>query len=217
MNRFWIILAVVIAALIGLFVVTKPDSTENGSSSNIQGDPASIQSDDHVLGKKNSKVVMIEYLDFQCPSCGAYYPIVKDVEADYKDKVAFVVRHYPIIQIHPNAFSAARAAEAAGDQGKFFEMHDKLYETQQAWGQVTSNQQQLFEGYAEELGLNLDQFRKDYSSEATSERINRDVKTGKQMGVEGTPTFFINGEKIKTPADKAGFEKLLDQALKNSK
>lgn len=215
MKRFWIILAVVVVGLVALFFVTKPES-ETGGNSTFTGNAAEIQEDDHAKYGTDGKVTLIEYGDFQCPSCGAYYPVVKEVAAKYKDHVNFVFRHFPLISIHPNAFSAARAAEAAGNQGKFWEMHDRLFETQQSWGQISSNQQSLFETYANELSLDVEQFKQDYASEATADRINRNVSSAKQFDITGTPTFILGGEKIKNPADVAAFSKLLDDAIKKA-
>jgi len=212
-NRFWIILTVVVIGLIGLFVATKPKTTENGS---FTVDAKQIQADDHVRNGRDKKVTLIEYGDFQCPSCGAYYQIVKSLEADYSDQVSFVFRHFPLRSIHPNAQAASLAAEAAGKQGKFFEMHDKLYETQSSWGELTTNQQALFEGYAEALGLNMNQFKSDYTSQAVADRINRDISSGKQFSVTGTPTFIINGNKITNPEDLAAFRVVLDDAIKQA-
>lgn len=213
MQRFWIILTVVVLGMIGLFIVSKP---KEDSNANFNGDAKQVQTDDHVRNKGDQKVTLIEYGDFQCPSCAAYYTILKQLETTYSDQVSFVFRHYPIISIHPNAFAAARAAEAASNQGKFFEMHDKLYETQQDWGLVSTNQQNLFEGYAEQLGLNMDQFKADYVGEPVATRINRDISSAKQFEVTGTPSFVLNGSKITTPTDKAAFEKVLDEAIAQS-
>ncbi|MCB9822918.1 DsbA family protein [Candidatus Nomurabacteria bacterium] len=213
MNRFWIILTIVVVGLVGLFFMTK----KNTSQTNINSDPKAVSETDHVRGDKNSPVTLIEYADFQCPGCKSYYPILKSLESKYEGKVRFVFRHFPLIQIHPNAFAAARAAEAAGNQDKFFEMHDKLYETQDLWGQATTNQQALFEDYAKELGLDMTKFTADYKSTAVADRINADVESGKQVfSVNSTPTFIIDGEKIKNPTDVAGFSKLLDTAIEKA-
>jgi protein-disulfide isomerase len=211
-NRFWIVLTVVVVILIGLFVATG----NKNDTVTFTGDAKQIQSDDHVRNGKDKKVTLIEYADFQCPSCGSYYPLLKQLEEKYSEQVSFVFRHFPIISIHPNAFAAARAAEAASNQGKFFEMHDKLFETQSAWGEVSTNQQSLFEGYAEELGLDMVKFKADYASEAVANRINRDVASAKQFSISGTPTFIINGEKIVNPVDIGAFETLLNEAIKKA-
>lgn len=216
MNRFWIILTVVVLGLIGLFFVVKKDDTSTKVS--VDGDVNKVLKDDHVRGNKDAKVVLIEFGDFQCPGCGAYYPMLKSLEETYGEDVAFVFRHFPLSQIHPNAFAASRAAEAAAEQNKFFEMHDKLYETQSVWGQATDNQQALFEGYAKELGLDMGQFEKDYASSKVADRINRDLSMGQQdFSVNSTPTFILNGEKLSpNPKDQDAFAKLIDEAIKQS-
>lgn len=212
MKRFWIILAVVVVGLAALFILT--DKKESGDTGSFTGDAKQIQADDHAKNGTDKKITLVEYGDFQCPSCGAYYPIVKQLSEKYKDQVNIIFRHYPIISIHPNAFAAARAAEAASKQGQFWEMHDKLYESQTAWGQGAANQQSLFESYAQELGLDIKQFQQDFASAETAARINRDISSGKQFSISGTPTFILNGEKIKNPANLAAFEQTLEEAIK---
>lgn len=215
MKNFWVILGAVVLVMIGLFFATKKKA--EAPVAKVDGDIQKVLKDDHVRGKRDAKVVLIEYGDFQCPGCGGIYPVLKQVEAEYGDRVAFVFRHLPLTQIHPNALSAARAAEAASQQGKFFEMHDLLYENQQTWGQASTNQQKLFEGYAEQLMLDMNKFRSAYASAEVSNRINRDVATADTFKVTGTPAFFLQGEKVETPTDgKAGFAKLLDAALKKA-
>lgn len=214
MQRFWIILTITVLGMFGLFIITKPKEDD---SAKFEGNAQEVQADDHVRGARDKKVTLIEYADFQCPSCGAYYPTLKQLEEKYADKVTFVFRHYPIISIHPNAFAAARSAEAASNQGKFFEMHDKLFETQSSWGLVSTNQQSLFEGYAQELGLDLEQFKADYASEAVASRINRDVSSAKQFEVTGTPSFILNGKKITTPSNSVdAFSTVLDEAIEET-
>ncbi len=210
MNRFWIILTIVVVALVGLFFMTKKDS----STTVLNSDAKVVSDTDHVRGDKNSPVTLIEYGDFQCPACGSFYPIIKSLESQYKGRVKFVFRHFPLSQIHPNAFASSRAAEAASRQGKFFEMHDKLYETQQLWGQAKTNQQALFEGYAKELGLDMTKFTADYESSEVANKINSDFESGKQtFSITSTPSFILDGEKIDNPTDVAAFSKLLDKAL----
>lgn len=214
MKRFWIILAVVIAVFVLLFIFNKPKTSPNAT---FTGDARKLQTDDHVRNGKDKKVTLIEYGDFQCPVCGAFFPIVQQLEAQFNDQVSFVYRDFPLISIHPNAFAAARAAEAAGLQGKFFEMHDKLYETQSSWGEVTTNQQQLFEGYAEQLGLNMSKFKQDYASQAVADTINKDISSGGQFNVTGTPTFIINGEKLDSnPQSFDQFAQILNDAIKKA-
>ena len=214
MNRFWIILTIVVIGLIGLFVVTKKSTAPSSSSTT---DAKIVTSEDHVRGDKSAPVTVIEYGDFQCPACGAFYPIVKSLESTYAGKVRFVFRHFPLSQIHPNALASARAAEAAGLQGKFFEMHDKLYETQSVWGELTTNQQALFESYAQELGLNMNKFKEDYASDQVAKIINNDQSSGQQaFSIDSTPTFIVNGNKIKNPEGVEQFSKVLDAEIAKS-
>ncbi len=209
-RTFWIILAIIVVGLAGVFLLVKPEADNTAT---FTGDAAQIQPDDHVRNNTQAKVTLIEYGDFQCPSCGAFYPVLKQLEQQFGDQVNFVFRHYPIISIHPNAFAAARAAEAASSQGKFFEMHDLLYENQQAWGQSAASAQGVFEGYAQQLGLDMEKFKQDYASAAVADRINRDISSGKQFDITGTPTFILNGEKIENPKDATAFAELLQKAV----
>lgn len=214
MNRFWIILAVVVLGLVGIFIATKPKDSGNSS---FTGDATQVQEDDHTKGNEKAKVVLIEYGDYQCPACGAVHPIIERLTKKYEKDVLFVFRNFPLITIHPNAFASARAAEAAAMQGKFWEMYNKLYDNQQIWGNLSTNQQATFEGYAKELGLDIEQFKQDYASEAVASKINRDLSSGEQFGVQGTPTFILNGKKIENPRDADGYETIIKDAIKESK
>lgn len=211
MNRFWIILTIVIVGLVGLFIATKPDG---GNDAEFTGDPKVVQEDDNTKGAEDGKVTLIEYGDFQCPSCAALYPVLAQVAEKYKDTVTIVYRHLPLTEIHPNAVAAARAAEAAGKQEKFWEMHDKLFETQNLWGQLQTNQQKTFESYAEELGLDVEKFKIDYASEEVGNKINRDKASAAEFNAQGTPTLILNGEKIDTPRDFEAFSNVIEEALR---
>jgi protein-disulfide isomerase len=207
-KQFLGILFVIVALLIGVFVLTKdksPSPAEGGQVSN------------HVTGKGIKGVTLIEYGDFQCPACKSYYPIVKEVRKAYGDDVKFVFRHFPLIQIHNNAFIASRAAEAAGLQDKFFEMHDLMYENQESWSQLP-DPTKAFEQFAAQLELNQQQFKQDMSSETVSATINADIQEAKAAGAASTPTFVINGERIEeNPQDVKGFKALIDEAIAKSK
>ncbi|HET8690173.1 MAG TPA: DsbA family protein [Candidatus Saccharimonadales bacterium] len=222
----WIIFAVIcLLVLGGIAVLAKQHKVD------VSGiDPAKIIQDganpDHVEGDKSSKVVMIEYGDYQCPICGSVYQPLKDTLQPYLDqnKIAFVFRNYPLTSIHPNTLAAASAAEAAGLQGKYWQMHDKLYENQDAWSNASPDQRQTyFDGYAQDLGLNVDQFRSDMVSKKVARQINRDRSLGEKIGVSGTPTFVINGKKLEASintdlesGNSAALQKLLDQAIKDT-
>lgn len=212
-KRFWIILIIAVGAMVGAFLLSGGKAEAPKSDKFADGNLTSIKESDHKVGAGNKKVTMIEYGDFQCPGCGGLFPIIDEVKNTYKDDITFVFRHFPLTQIHPNAQAAHRAAEAASNQGKFFEMHDLLYINQQLW-QDSKQAQTIFEGYAEQLELNMDQFRADAASEAANAKISADVDSGKQLGVTGTPTIFINGEKLEqTPRSLEEFKKVIDEAI----
>ncbi|MDP2632954.1 MAG: thioredoxin domain-containing protein [Candidatus Curtissbacteria bacterium] len=145
----------------------------------------------HTKGEASASATIVEFGDFQCPACGQAYPIVKKFLEDKGSSVYFVNRNFPLSQVHPNAIEAARAAEAAGKQGKYWEMHDILYEKQSEWSSLTDAREKFLE-YAQGLDLNLDQFKGDRDDAIGV--INQDAKLGKDLGVQSTPTFFINGK-----------------------
>lgn len=207
-KQFLIVLAVIIAGLFGVFTLTKDKSETPGSSNNTQ-----IQASEHKVGAGKKGVTIVEYGDFQCPACKSFYPLVKQVKETYGDDITFQFRHFPLTQIHPNAMITSRAAEAAGKQGKFFEMHDILYENQDSWASESSPSLTL-EGYATQLGLNLEQFKADMSSAEVNSIINADLKAGQQTGASSTPTFIINGRRLdKNPASLDEFKKLIDEEI----
>lgn len=196
----------IVVVLGAAFYFTR-NKTDNGTN-------GSAQPTNHIRYTGSTGVTLLEYGDFQCPACGAYYPIIKQLESSYSDKVTFQFRNFPLSQLHPNAFAAHRAAEAAAKQGRFFEMHDKLYEGQQSWSTV-SNPNIVFEDYATQLGLNIEQFRKDSASSEVNDIINADMKAGHAIGANSTPTFVLDGKKLdQNPQDYASFAKLLDDAIK---
>lgn len=185
------------------------------ASPQITGDSAAllaVASDDHQKGLQNGPIVLVEYLDFECAACRAYFPIVKAMEEEFGDKVTFVVRYFPLSG-HRNGLPAALAVEAASRQGKFWEMHDLLYARQKDWGEKQVPTPQVFEGYAEELGLNMEQFKLDVASEDVKLRVKRDLDAGNALGVQGTPTFFLQGKKISNPQSPDAFRALLQAEL----
>lgn len=187
-KRFLAILAVIVVGFLGFFIIGKQKDSTNNSNTNVAAT-------NHSVGQGTKKVVLVEYGDFQCPACGGFYPLIKQVKEKYGDQITFTFKNFPIDSIHPNARAAHRAAEAASNQGKFFEMHDLLYENQQSW--VNSNNvKSIFEGYATKLSLDIDKFKADYLSENTNEVINADINEGKDKGVSGTPSFFLNGTQL---------------------
>lgn len=139
-------------------------------------------------------VQLVEFGDFQCPACGATHPVIKQLQAQFGSRLGFVYRHYPLDGIHPHADSAALASQAAANQGKFFEYHDLLFAKQNNWNTAPSIKKKLL-AYAEELGLDLDKFKADLVAPATRERVAFDKGTAVALGLTGTPTLFINGER----------------------
>lgn len=149
----------------------------------------------HIKGNPDAKVTLIEYSDFQCPACGQFYPYMKSLMEEFGGDLRFEYHHFPLINIHPQAFPAARAAEAAGQQGKFWEMHDKLFENQAVWSKSV-NPSAYFTEYAEELGLDTDLFKRHQSSAVISDAIEASFNDAVNRGFTGTPTFLLNGEKM---------------------
>jgi protein-disulfide isomerase len=142
---------------------------------------------DHIQGPADASVTLLEYGDYECPYCGAAYPIVKEVQDRMGDQLRFVFRNFPITTSHPHAEQAAEAAEAAGSQGRFWEMHDTLYENQGGLGDDD------LRSYAERLGLDLESFERDLAEHVHAPRVREDFMSGVRSGVNGTPTFYING------------------------
>ncbi len=166
----------------------------------------------HAQGNPNAPVTLEEFGDFECPPCGILHPVLKQLEQEFGPaKVRLVFREFPLVPTHVHALAAARAAEAAGLQGKFWEMHGMIYENQKTWHEAF-DVRPIFEGYATKIGLNLEQFRRDNTSEIVERRIFLDGKRAHSLGVKGTPTVFMNGREI--PFESLAPEKL--KALINS-
>lgn len=207
-KQFLGIIIAVLVGLFGIFALTNKD--DNGGEG---GGGSAASASEHVKGKTDSNVTLIEYGDFQCPACRSFFPIIEQLESEYGDRVKFQFRHYPLTSIHPNAFLGSRAAEAAGKQNKFFEMHDLLYQNQDSWAQ-SQDPTSIFEGYASQLELNLEQFRTDMKSAEVADVINADIKAGQAVKANSTPTFVLNGTKLdKNPTSLDEFKKLLDDEL----
>lgn len=149
----------------------------------------------YTKGPKTAKVKITEYADFQCPACAAMAPAVTDLLAKYPNDIELTFKHFPLTQIHPRALLAAKVSEAAGKQGKFFEMHDKLFIGQSTWAS-NSKADEIFIGYATELGLDVDQFKTDLKDATIAAKIKSDQAEGTKNDVQGTPTFFVNGLKV---------------------
>ena len=209
----WIIvIAVLIGGLWGLVMAVNnapaPEPLE------ITGLPE-ITSEDFVKGATESaKVTLIEYGDFQCPACGAYFPVVKQLSEEFKSDLKVVYRNMPLTNIHPFAMITAQAAYAAGRQGKFWEMHDLLFENQSEW--TTSNAREKILQYAESLKLDIDKFKEDLDSDEAKDFVNKQREEALSIGLNSTPSFFLNGKYIQNPKTFEDFQKLIqDEINKN--
>lgn len=175
-------------------------------------DRLAIVEDDWMKGNKDARVTVIEYLDFECEACRANYPLVKRLSEEYGKEVSFVSRYFPLPG-HKNSMTAALAVEAAGKQGKYWEMYDLLFEEQEKWGNRTSPDRTIFERYAEQLGLDMERFKRDVDSKEVKDRVTRDRDAGNRLKVNATPTFFLNGKKIENPRGYEDFKSLLEKEL----
>lgn len=173
-----------------------------------------IKPTDHIKWAQDKKNVLIEYSDFQCLACKAFHDYLKkEIEATdsgglaIRKKVTFVFRHFPLYQIHISAFKSASTAEAAGRQGKFFEMVDLLYSHQDQW--INSpNKQSVFINFAQQLKLDIEKFKKDLGSKEVQDKVNNDLQSGNDAGINSTPTLFLNGKKLE-PTSFDQLKKLL--------
>jgi protein-disulfide isomerase len=148
-----------------------------------------VSDSDHVQGPSSAPVTLVEYGDYECPYCGAAYPLVKELQRRLGDQLRFVFRNFPLTNAHPHAEHAAEAAEAAASQGKFWEMHDALYEHQDTLAD------QDIEALAEGIGLDVGRFDDDMVAQKFAARVRADFMSGVRSGVNGTPAFFINGQR----------------------
>ncbi len=148
-----------------------------------------VNSSDHIYGNPDATIELVEYGDYECPYCGRAYPIIKDIQQQLGTDLKFVFRNFPLSNVHPHAFMAAVATEAAGLQGKFWEMHDIIFENQK-----TLDVENIFL-FAAKVGLNIERFKSDTQQTSLMDKVEKDFESGLRSGVNKTPTFFINGKK----------------------
>ena len=175
-----------------------------------------ITQTDWSKGGEEAGIVLVEYADFQCPACAGYAITTKRLSEEFGDDLKVVFRNLPLVTIHNNALVAAQAAGAAGAQGKFWGMHDILFERQEDW-EDEKDTKDKFIGYAEELGLNTEQFENDFDSDAVKDKIDDDLVLANQLKFRSTPSFTLNGVIIKTPSDFDDFKELIETSLEESK
>lgn len=199
----WIIFSVLsIGLFVGLIIFSNStkidiDSIDAYAVQTASKDNGNIA--DHVFGKNGSAVTLIEYADFQCPGCASISPTIQLVIELYKDQLQFIFRNYPIATLHPNAKAAAAAAEAAGLQNKYWEMHNKIYAAQTDWdGLNITERTNFFVNFAKDLNLDTTKFTTDMASTSVTSKINYDQALALKVGVDSTPTFFLNGNIMET-------------------
>lgn len=196
---------IVIGLLAFAFGCEKAKTTGNTTTSNTAKSPAKETGipanaplgamPPNMLGAPNATVSVEEFADFQCPTCASVHTIMKNVQAAYGSRIKFVYRSYPLTQIHKNAYDAAVAAEAAGAQGKFWDMQNQLFTNQQAWAN-SGDARTVFAGYAEKIGIDVEKFKADMLSFNTKGRVDADIARGRALNLTSTPTIFINGKSI---------------------
>lgn len=221
-----IIVVVIIAAIIGTnlyrsstenaVVTTNSNSSEKSPTAN----EALIRPDSYKLGNEDAKIKVVEFLDPECEACAAFHPIMKKILKNYDDKTQYVVRYMPL---HPNSLTAATFLEAAGEQGKYWEAMDLVFQKQPEWGTkhgpAAANAPKvditaLFKKYATELQLDMDKMDKAFTDKSFTEKIERDKKDGTSLRVQRTPTIFVNGKKLASLSEPA-LNYMIDEALKN--
>ena len=232
---FIIILVVLGAALGSAWYLTRPrpipaSPTVSQSTSPAQGSQTPAQQPvvnkgipgaepAHSLGPANAPVHLEEFGDFECPPCGMLHPILEQMHEEFGDRLRITFREFPLAN-HQHAIAAASAAEAAGIQGKFWPMHDLIYERQNAW-KTQFNARAIFEDYAREIGLDVERYKRDAEGNLVSQRIFQDSRRGQSLGVQGTPTVFINGREVpfeNLPPEKLRLVIMKElQATRNSK
>ena len=213
-TRVLLTVFVIVVATVGTAVFLSVRDTSSAPSIELDGSATgqTVRENSHRLNSvPDSDVYFVEFLDFECEGCRAVYPAIEQLRAEYGDRVNFVLRYFPL-RSHFNAERAARAVEAAAQQGQLEAMYQKMYETQAEWGEQQRPADDVFRGFAQQLGLDMSAFDATYSDPATRERIQLDIADGTALGVQGTPTFFLDGERIQ-PRSYEDLTGALDRAL----
>lgn len=190
------VLAVIVFVVFAI-MNPKNDSASTNTTALTAQQQAQLKQGDS-KGDPQSRVVVTEFGDFQCPACGAFEEELQaNVLPQYGSKINFVFKNFPLVNIHKNALSAAKAAQAAGAQGKFWEMHDTLYAKQDEWSEL-DDPQSKYESYAAAIGLDVSKFKSDMKSSAIASKIDKDSKLAEEIKIPGTPSFFVNGVLVTT-------------------
>lgn len=202
----------VVAGGLVVFIGVKTWNWISEPTPEVAGDAVEVTEADWVKGDVNAQTVLVEYGDFQCPACADYYPMLKRLLEEIPTGFKVVYRHIPLTSIHKNALISSYAAEAAGLQGKFWEMHDILYEKQTEWAEDT-NAKEKFVEYAKGIGLNEEKFKADIESDGVKRLVEEDMTSANSMRINSTPTFFLNGQRIQ-PRSYEEFKKLVEDQIR---
>ena len=220
-----VIIGLVLVAVIGgawyLYSQSKPATNANAKPSSTPTKAATVNPNapiganpPNMLGSPTASVTVEEFADFQCPTCGTTHPVMKEIQSTYGSKIRFVFREYPL-PMHDKSYDAAVAAEAAGLQGKFWAMQDQLFTNQQSWSGPSANAKEIWAGYAQKIGLDVQQWQNDMIGMAAKSRVDQDLQRGKALNVTSTPSIFINGE-LSPELNVAGIRRIIDAKLQEA-
>lgn len=222
-----IIVLVLVAVVVGGFwfyssskqtpAKDKKAAASNSNTANLAANAPAGAQPPTMLGSPTAAVTVEEFGDFQCPSCAQVHPMMKEIQSIYGPRIKFIWRNYPLaIPAHDKAYDAAVASEAAGMQGKFWPFQNELYTNQQAWS-ANPNYRQIWVGYAQKLGLDVDKFQNDMAGLAAKSRVDEDLKRGRAMGVNSTPSIFINGRPVAyNDLSVPGIRQMIDTELQQA-
>lgn len=209
---FWGSFIIILGLIIWGLVVAMNKPTNNDGQS--LGRPAPVGAEDHVFGPADAPVTIIEYSDFQCPACQMYHFVIEKLLASSTYPIRFVYRNFPLSQ-HKNAVPAVLATEAADLQGKYWEMHKEVFDNHTDWTEL-ADPAPIFLGYATKIGLNLEKYKTDIASSTLKDNVAKEAKDGVALGVNSTPTFFVNDKVITNPPSYAEFKTIIDEAAKGN-
>ena len=202
---------VLAALVVGAMVWILIDRASTADVAN--GTPSIVREDSHVLTEGGEgAVTVVEFLDFECEVCGAAYPYVEELREEYAGNITYVVRYFPLPG-HFNSMDAAVAAEAAARQGRFEEMYHALFQSQSEWGEAGESRAAVFRAFAEEIGLDMDAYDRDVVDPSTTERVQSDFADARELGLTGTPTFFVNGQQLLDLRDWSDVTDAIDAEL----
>jgi protein-disulfide isomerase len=205
-----IILAVAVAAGAAVYLSRQPDESSTTNAAPLKAD---LKGGGHFRGPEDAKITLVEFGDYQCPSCAAYHPFVKEILNRYPKQVRLEFHHFPLISIHPNSMAASKAAEAAGLQGHYWEMHDALFEYQPSWS-TRPDPKPAFASIANNIGINGTILTQSMDNPQLQDRILKDVEQGNTVGIQAVPTFFIDGQQVHINLSMEDFVQVIESHLK---